>query len=171
MSKNSTTPIKKSAFINARLSQLRLVSERATCAPSLPADQQVQLRTDTTSGFSIGIDSPDKPKLIVMRIDYKVSLKIEGTDNNILDYEATHEALFAIEGWTGFDDWTNMPPDGAAPYVTILNNIALRKAERILLEMGFKGVSLPQPERFDGVLTAVKMEKAITEKTGAKLIL
>jgi hypothetical protein len=166
MSKKKVIPTKKSAYINARLSQLRLVSERASTAQILPSTQPMQLQTEVTSGFSIGINSPNEPTLIVMRIDYKAILKILGTDNKILEYEATHEAMFAIERWAGFDDWTNMPTDGITPYMTIINNIALRKAEGTILEMGFKGIALPQPERFDGILTSVNMVSADATKTG-----
>lgn len=166
MSKKSTVPTKISVFIDARISQVRLVSERATCAPALPSktSQKVELRTETTSGFSIGLDSPERPSGIVISIEYKASLKIPDTDKNIIEYEATHEAQFAIKGWIGFDDWTNMPSDAIAPYLAVVNNIALKKAEGTLLEMGFKGVSLPQPE-FDGVLSPVEIKKVVGAKT------
>jgi hypothetical protein len=168
MSKNSTKPTKKLTFIDARLSQVRLVSERATCAPAFPSKepQQVQLRTETTSGFSIGLDIPEKPSVIVININYKASLKVQDTDRNVIEYEATHEAQFSIEGWIGFDDWLNMPSDAIAPYLTVVNNIALRKAECIILEMGIKGVSLPLPERFDGALSPVNVAQVKSEKMG-----
>ncbi len=141
-------------FINARLTHARLVSEKATSTAIVWSKEpsQVQLRTETSSTFSIGLDSPDAPKLILIKIDYKVALKTLDTDKLILEYEASHEAQLSIKNWTGFDDWTNMPSIAVAPYLAVLNNIALRKAEGTIFEMGFKGVVIPQPETFDEAL-------------------
>jgi hypothetical protein len=72
---------------------------------------------------------------------------------NLVEYTTKHEAQFTLEGWTGFDDWTNLLSDTIAPYLTIVHNVARKKAEDIFIEMGFKGVFLPQPERFDGALS------------------
>lgn len=152
MSTDRTEPAKHLAFINARLTHVRLASETATSAPAPPskAPQQVQLRTETSSGFTMGLDSPEKPSVLVIGIVYKVSLIIPDTENKVAEYEAKYEAQFSLIEWTGFDDWTNMPQSALSPYLAFIHNIASRKAEETLLEMGVKGVTLPQPEKFDG---------------------
>lgn len=164
---STTTPTKKSAYIDARLSQVRLVSERATCAPILPNNEskQVQLRIDTSSGFTIGFDKPESPTIIVITVNYKAALRTEDTDKIIVEYEATHEAQFSVAGWAGFDDWLSMPTDVMAPYLTVVNNVALKKAEATIVEMGVKGASLPQPEYLDGVLTSIPLDQRKSGKT------
>lgn len=153
MSKSSTPPTKKSAFIDARLSQSRLLSEHATCATLTNKEPlQAQLRADTASGFTIGLDLPEEPKVIVISIEFKAILKTLVGDNDLIEYEAKHEVQFIIEGWTGFDDWTNLPSESIAPYLAVVHNIARKKAEATIIEMGFIGLSLPQPEHFDGKL-------------------
>lgn len=163
---STINPTKKSSYIDARLSQVRLVSEHATCTPALPnkETQQVRLRIETTSGFTIGLDKPESPTIIVIAVNYKAMLKAEDTDKLIVEYEATHEAQFTVAGWAGFDDWLDMPTDVMAPYLTVVNNVALKKAEATILDMGIKGASLPQPERLDGILSAVPLEQGKSGK-------
>lgn len=164
MSKKDTAPTKILASINANLFQVRLTSERATLTPALPnkAPQQVQLRTDTSSDFSIGLDSDDKPRILTITVNYKATLKTLDTEKQIVDYEANHEALFNLIGWAGFDDWTDMPPEAISPYLALMHNIALRKAEGTLFEMGVKGASLPRPEHFNGNESPASADDAVS---------
>lgn len=158
MSTDSATSTDSRAFVDASLSHVRLVSVRAKSeTPATNKEgQQVQLRTDTTSGFTIGVDSVDKPSAMLVTIDFKASLKIPETENPIIQYEARHEARFEIVGWTGFSNWSDMPSDAISSYLATVHNIALRKAEEIILEMGLKGVTLPQPESFKATLVVSK---------------
>lgn len=163
MSNNTPTSTTKKAFIDARLSQSRLTSEQAICAAlTNQAPIQVQIKTDTASSFSIGLDLPETPKVIVINIDFKASLKISDTEKNLIDYEAKHEVQFALEGWIGFVDWTNVPSEAIAPYLAIVHNIARSKAELTISEMGFKGIVLPQPENFNGELLPFNHDMALS---------
>lgn len=156
MSTSSTNLNKKLAFIDARLTQSRLTSERAICAALTNQEPfQTEIKTDTASNFTIGLDSLETPKVIVITIEFVASLKFHESSKNLLDYEAKHEVVFSIEGWTGFDDWTDLPSEAIAPYLAIVHNIARNKADATMIEMGFKGISLPQPEHFNGELAAV----------------
>lgn len=152
MSDTGMVHTNKSAFINAKISISRLVSEKAISSPASPTKepQQVQLRTETSSAISIGIDSPNKPSAIAIGFDYKVSLMIQGTDKVVMEYEARHEAQFVIDEWTGFDDWTLVPQSALNPYIAMMQHMAIKRAENTISEMGMKGVTLPFPERFDG---------------------
>lgn len=152
MSDNSESPIKNKAFINARLSNVRLLSEKAILAPTIQTKQpqQVQLQIETATSFSFGLDSPINPSIIVIGIDYKVSLKNPNTEKQVIECETRHEAQFALVDWTGIEDWSLIQSIAISPYLAFMHNIALRKAELTILEMGLKGVSLPTPVTFDG---------------------
>lgn len=151
MNDTSTTQ-NKPAFINAQISLSRLVSEKAVSSPASPnkEPQQVQLRAETSSAISIGVDSPEKPTAIAIGFDYKVLLMIPDVDKVFMEYEARHEAQFVINEWTGFDDWTLVPQSALNPYIAMMQNMAIKRAESTISEMGMKGVALPFPDKFDG---------------------
>ena len=145
MSKQTLQSTKEGAFINATLAQARLVSEHVTSVPGAPSSEpkQIQLRVDTSSAFSIALDDMTKPNHILVEIDYKLSLKKQDTDKQLLDYEAKHVAQFNIARWLGFDDWTDVPNGAMAPYLAMIQNIAMRRAESTLVDMGLRGINLP----------------------------
>lgn len=152
MSEFSKISTDKIGYIEAVMSQVRLASERVISAPTQPSKEPLrhEVRAETASGFAIGVDSLEKPTTITITIDYKVFLKLLSTEKQIVEYEAKHEAQFTIVRWAGFDDWLNMPSGSITPYMSMMHNIALRKAEATLLEMGLKGLTLPRQEKFDG---------------------
>ncbi|MDP2031611.1 MAG: hypothetical protein Q8K12_18405 [Thiobacillus sp.] len=143
---------KGQAFINARPLQVRLVNERATSAPAQPSKEpkKIELRTETGSQFEIGLDNPEAPTLLNVAINFEVRLTVIETEKKLVDYEAKHEVQFSLISWVGFDDWLNVPSDALSPYLGVVHDIALRRAENTLLEMGLRGVGLPRPQTFDG---------------------
>ena len=145
MSRQTIQSTKEGAFINATLAQTRLVSERVTSASGTPSKEpkEIQLRVDTSSGFSIALDDMTRPNHILVEIDYKLSLKKQDGDKQLLDYEAKHVAQFNIASWLGFDDWTDVPHGAMTPYLAMIQNIAMRRAEGTLVEMGLRGINLP----------------------------
>ena len=145
MSRQILQSTKEGAFINATLTQTRLVSERVTSIPTAPSKEpkDIQLRIDTSSSFSVDLDDLTKPKHILVYIDYKVSLKTLDTEKQFVDYEAKHVAQFNIASWLGLDDWTDVPGGAMAPYLAMIQHIAMRHAENTLVEMGLRGISLP----------------------------
>jgi hypothetical protein len=151
MTENGTTVTNVSAFINARISHLRLVSEKVVSTPAMPAKepQVVQLSAEASSAFTIGLDFPDKPTALIIGIDYKASLKIPDTEKKFLEYESRHDAQFVLIASTGFEDWNLMPLSALTPYLATMQLIALKKAEGALFELGLKGVSLPLQENFE----------------------
>jgi hypothetical protein len=110
---------------------------------------QIQLRIDTASNFSVGLDDLVSPSEITIEIDYKVSLKTQDTEKLVAEYNSKYIAQFNIVAWLGFEDWMNVPHDALAPYFAIAQNISLRRAENTFSDMGFNGVVLPQPTSFD----------------------
>jgi hypothetical protein len=140
------------AFINAKPAQVRLVSERATSAPAPPKSEQkkTELRTETTSQFEIGIDNTDTPEALSVTITFGVTLSFPELEKKLVEYEGKHEIQYKVLSWGGFSDWVNVPPGALAPYLAVVHDVALRRAESTLLEMGLRGVALPRPETFDG---------------------
>jgi len=145
MSRQILQPTKEGAFINATLSQTRLVSEHVVSAPSTPSKEpkEIQLRVDTSSAFSVALDDMTGPKHILVEIVYKVNLKTQDTDKQLVEYEAKHVAQLDLASWLGFDDWTDVPNGAMAPYLAMIQNIAMRRAEGTLVDMGVRGINLP----------------------------
>ena len=140
------------AFISARPAQVRLVSERATSAPASPGSEpkKAEVKAETTSQFEIGIDNPDAPEAISVTITFGVTLVLPALDKKLVEYECKHEVQYRVLNWGGFSDWVNVPPDALAPYLAMVHEVALRRAESTLLEMGLGGVALPRTETFSG---------------------
>lgn len=148
---------KDRAFLDARLSRARLVSEEVSSAPIQISKEpkQVQLRIETASSFSVGLDDLASPSEITIEIEYKANLKTQDTDKLLTEYVSKHAAQFSVIAWLGFDDWMNIPQSALAPYFSIAQNIALRRAENTFSDMGFSGVVLPQPTSFEGADTSL----------------
>lgn len=146
------------AFINAILVQARLVNEHVRSAPSAPTKEpkQIQLRIDTSSGFSVALDNTARPNHFIVEIDYKLSLKTQETEKQLLDYEAKHSVQFDVTAWSGFDDWIDMPNGVMAPYFAVIQNFAIRRAEGTLVEMGLRGINLPVSPVDKAVTTEAK---------------
>lgn len=155
---STLSPITKGqAFINAKPLQVRLVTEHATSAPAQPSKEpkSIELRTETSSQFGIGLDNPDAPNLLNVEITFNVWLAFPDTEKKLVEYEGKHEVQFSLISWIGFDDWINVPSGALAPYLAFVHDIALRRAESTLLEMGIRGVGLPRPNTFDGPDTEI----------------
>ncbi len=132
------------------------MSERATSSPAKPVakeDQeqpvkQVQLQTETTSNFEIGLDDPLSPKVINIEVELIVVMKAPDQEKSLVEYQAKHQATFQILGSTGFSNWEDVPEEALAPYVAMTHDRAVRKAEITLYEMGLRGSGLPRPQNF-----------------------
>jgi len=142
---------KQEAFVSAKPLQGRLVSERATSASSRPKTEpkQVELHTDTSSSIAIGLDDPVSPTFLRVEIEFRVVMKQPEIDRIVAEYEAKHEMEFTLIAWVGFTDWTNIPTQALTPYVAMVHDVALRRAEITLHEMGIRGAGLPRPASFE----------------------
>lgn len=126
------------------------MSEHVTSAPAIGVEQQqVQLSTESSSSVEIGLDNPVTPKIFNLGIEFQVLMKQSDIDKVVVDYKSKHEMQFSLIDWTGFTDWMKMPGQAAIPYIAMLHDIAIRRAESTLHEMGFRGVALPRPVTFD----------------------
>jgi hypothetical protein len=132
--------------VEAHLIQSRLVSEQVTSLPAqmMNDPKAIQVRTETSSGFSVGLDHPDKPKTMTIELVFKVTHVLNETSQKVADYEAKHMALFEIRAQSGIDSWLNVPTRALAPYFSFLHGIAMRRAEHTFLDMGLRGVVLPR---------------------------
>jgi len=110
----------------------------------------MQLETETTSNFEIGLDDPQNPKVLSVEIEFAVSMKQPDSEKLVVDYFAKHHAQFNVISWIGFDDWVELPEEALAPYIAMVHDIALRKADVTLHEMGIRGSGLPRPDSFAG---------------------
>jgi hypothetical protein len=139
------------AFVDARFVQQRMVSESITSAPSKSSatPQQVQVRADVGSTFSVALDDAEKPTGMIVEIEFRVELKLADTDKNLLSYLAKHTANYKVLGWTGFDDWATIPEGALGPYFSMSYGIAQQRAEHALLDMGLRGIALPRANTFD----------------------
>lgn len=151
MTKSASDAIKERVFVDARLSQHRMVKEQATSASARfsKTPNQVQVRTETTSGFSVALDNPAVPTELLIEIDYKVEIKIPDKDTPVVSYESKHAVQFTIVGWGGFKDWTAVPTETFSAYFAVTHNIALTRAENTLAAMGLRSVALPRQINFD----------------------
>ena len=136
------------AFLDARLEQMRLVKEEVTAAPSQFAKEpvQVQIRAETSSGFTLGLNDLKTPKNLTIEISYKVVLKLQDSEKQLVAYEAGHQLQFGVSGWTGFDNWQDPPHKALAPYTAIAQCLAMKRAQETLGAMGFGGIILPKPQ-------------------------
>ena len=132
-------------FVSANLIQTRLVDERITSAPvqSSTEPKPVQLKAETTTTFAVALDNPKTPSRVLIELEYLVTLRIDESDFVIADYKAKHASEFKIISWHGFEDWTQVPQSSLVPYFAMSHNVALRRAQRTLLDMGFGTVVLP----------------------------
>ncbi len=80
-----------------------------------------------------------------IEIEYSAILKLEETSKELANYSAKHAAQFRIADSIGIKDWTKPPEEAMAPLILSLQLIALRRAEATFMEMGLKGVNLPNP--------------------------
>jgi hypothetical protein len=160
MSKQILQSTKEDAFINATLAQTRLLSERVTSASSKANKEpkEIQIRVDTSSGFSVALDNVTKPNIIFVEIVYKVNLKAQDTDKQLIDYEAKHVALFNLVGWFGFNDWSDVPNSAMAPYLAMAQNIAIRRAEGTMDAMALRGISLPVTPVINSDISEIKSD-------------
>ena len=136
--------IKEDIFLSATLVQTRLASEQISTAPTKPevGVTELQVKTDTSSGFSVALADAKNPTHLFLQIDYKVSVKIANTETLLAQYEAKHATQFKVINWSGFN-WEDIPQDVMIPYFAMVQNIAIRRADTTFIEMGMRGISLP----------------------------
>lgn len=137
------------AFVDAKMLGSRLVTEQvnATLA-SHKSQERLQLEVETSSDFSIGLNDPTNPTELHINIQYKVILRT-ATKDVLVEYEVEHSGTFGISAWTGFTDWTTLETIMVEPSLAIMHQIALRRAEATIIEMGIRGVKLPIPMSFN----------------------
>lgn len=144
------------SFINAKVLQSRMLNESATsfpsAAPNIKEPRSVQIRTDASSNFTVGLDNTENPTEMMLEITFKATLKTEETEKLLVEYESKHAAQFKIFAWTGFSDWMDVPSDALTPYFLFISDIAIRRGEATLLELGFRGVRLPIADNFNDAL-------------------
>lgn len=139
------------AFVDARFVQQRMVSESISSLPGKPsvAPQQVQIRAEVGSNFSVGINNPEKPTEMFIEAEFRVVLKLAENEKELVSYLAKHMAHFKILGWTGFSEWPSIPEGALGPYFAMTYGIAQQRAEHTLQDMGLRGVALPRVSNFD----------------------
>ncbi|WP_200384215.1 hypothetical protein [Rhodocyclus tenuis] len=138
---NTTT-----AFVDLRLIQIRLVTENFSTIHPPPSGMagQVQLKTDTSSAFSVGLDDLENPKSLTIELDYQASLSAPSVEKTFVDYSSKYFANFDILRSTGFQDWRNLPDEAFDAYFSIVHQFAVARAESTLCEAGLKGTGLPR---------------------------
>lgn len=139
-------------FIDARLSHSRLVSERASGIAPGPGHEQrsVNARAEQSSQIEIGLYPANAPSTLTVTLSYSVSIKAEGVEQAVGDYECRYFAAFRITRSSGIVDWNALPLDVIAPYAAITVHQAVRRAESTFQEMGINGGPLPRPEFGEG---------------------
>lgn len=139
-------------FIDARLSQLRLVSESATSSvPSSKAEeeaQKVEIKTESSSAFTVGLNDLENPSSIQIELQYTVALVIQSTGMQLVNYSTQHAATFDVMKWAGIADWSNVPDGLFDLYFAMINQHATQRAEETLLAMGFRGIQIPRLKSF-----------------------
>src|SRR5688500_14129 len=119
MTKSISDGVKERMFVDARLSQARLVKEQATTAPAsrfAQAPTTIQVRIETASGFAVSLNNPTAPTELLIELDYKVDAKIQDSDKPVVSYEAKHQVQFLLVDWSGVKTWTEVPNSVFAPY-------------------------------------------------------
>lgn len=148
----------RSVFVNAALSHIRLVSESFESKVPTSGDDkgqagslmtiQAEMQTDASCGFSVGLANLERPDTMQIEVDFSVSLSIKSTGEKMASYSSKLAAVFSILASGGFDDWTKLPDSALIQYFSTLNHHAVDKAERTLLEAGFRGVAIPRVSSF-----------------------
>ena len=151
MTKSVSDVVKERIFVDARLSQARLVKEQATSVSGrfAQAPSTIQVRIETASGFSVALNNPTEPTELLIELDYKVDAKIQDTEKPVVSYESKHHVQFLIAEWGGVKNWTEVPNDVFSPYFAMVQSIAITRAENTLAAMGLRGVALPKQLKFD----------------------
>jgi hypothetical protein len=128
-----------------------MISESASSVHgrASPGSQQLELRTDVSSNFTIALDNPASPANLLVEVEFRAGLRLPDSEDLLFTYVAKHVAQFKIVGATGFDDWAAIPEGALGPYLAITNALAQRSAERTILDMGLRGVALPRATQFD----------------------
>lgn len=162
MTQSSPAIDKDRAFIDARFSQSRIIREQATSTPTpfSKGPTQLQVRTDTSSGFAVGLDNTETPTEFIVEIDYKVDLTLQETNKPVATYEAKHAVQFVIRGWSGFTQWKDVPAQALSPYFAVAQNLAIVRAENSLAAMGLRGLPLPRQIDFENPATPASQEAA-----------
>ena len=134
-----------SPFVDLRLVQARLVEETFSATPHPPAGSggAMEFRTDTSSGFSVGLDSLLNPKSLTIELEYTVKLSIPNVDSALVEYSSKYSANFSIVKWIGCEDWEDLPDETFESFFSMIQHIAIRRAEDTLAEAGLKGAGLP----------------------------
>jgi hypothetical protein len=138
-------------YLDARLILSRLVTERASSPAPGPVQEQksVQARAESGTQIEIGLHPADAPNSLTITLSYKVSIKAEGIEKPIGEYECSYFSAFRIARAFGITDWNKLPLSVVAPYVGTTAQLAIRRAEATLQEMGINGGPLPRPELRD----------------------
>ena len=150
MSPQASGANKAHAFLDAKLSSSRLVNEEVKSAPTQFGNgrTQVELRIETTSSFTVGLDHPTAPTLLLIEINFKTFIKAKDSEKTFIEYESKYAAQFNVKAWIGFDDWTNIPTGVLSSYFAIVHALAVKRAESTFSEMGVRGVEIPNPPEF-----------------------
>lgn len=145
-----TTKQMQSAFLDLRLSNIRLVSESANATvPSTQSEtKKAEVKTETSISFTVGLDSLDNPSALLIQVDYKVNLFVDGTTEQLVSYAAMHEAAFDISGSSDGINWEELQNNQFDPYFTMLHQNAIQRVEQTLLAMGFRGIPIPLLKSF-----------------------
>ena len=135
------------AFVDLRLNQVRLMNESFVVmpTPSEEAGKPVQLKTDTSSGFSVSLDNLEKPTSLTIELEYKAALSTPNAESKIVDYSSKYFAVFDFVKSTGVDDWAAVPDETFEPYFAMVHQAAVKRAEITFHEAGLKGAGLPRP--------------------------
>lgn len=139
------------AFVNAKVLRGRLIREsvNSMLAAGMVNQRQVELHSETASNFAIGLDNPENPRILSIEIEFRATLRYQETQENVVDYESKHEMRFELISWTGIVNWgTDLSPTVLAPYASMIHDIAVRRAESTLHELGLSGARLPRPDNF-----------------------
>jgi hypothetical protein len=135
-------------FISALFSSSRFSEEQfRTEYADLQEFKGEKLHTQTNTSFEIAYPEASGTSEFIIVIDYRASVRGIRLQNDICKYSCKFYARFEVLGFSGFDSWSNMPPDAPAPYFSFSDYLVRQRALNHFRAAGFDAVQLPIPEQ------------------------
>lgn len=146
------------AFVNAILRSSKVVEESIVIGATALAGRtgDVEMKNETNSEFSIGVDKPSTPDSFQVQISYKVALSNIKDSAVYLTYTSKWVAVFKVLSVSAELNWTNANPGVFAPYFSFVHWLVRERAQASLDIAGARGPALPVPDNISGEIAGAE---------------
>ena len=137
---------KTAGFIQARIRNVRLVSEHAEVTNMEQGVTVTLTMSDETLVEARWESSSSGETMLVIAPAVNTRFSDANANVALVTYQSRHEVRFLIDAYTGFDPAQTLPDDAVTPYIEMALFIVKSKASASIRNMGLQNFTWPQNE-------------------------